>query len=1004
MENMDVNPEAKNASGKPSKMKAIFAAVFAVALVFGGVYYFVFGQDQATPPSLGASDSLYQGFIKEAGSLMSPTQLDIDNWDDTVKSEKLVQADYTNRRIGLVPFYSDIAMSFDDVMKSIDPSTIGEIALVAFKTPPASWDISNVDPGALAYYDGKGYILTPEDYYGSDAAIIHTDDATWGDIVFDPFEVGVIITSNKIDIYNDHIFLPGVEAYTSTESYDPCTTAKEGWTLTMLTPDVAKRLEECVPTNVYMMVPEAEMTDLQKGFIYNEVLSLSEITAPTVGWVYYENDPVIVATTPDPDPDPVETLPPYICATTEEDYYDAFAQSVGNLKSYDVYGLLADVDRSLVGEMYAAIQYANDGLAINELAGALEQLSGPLNTIVNNKDLLTLIAVTLEPSIPALIGIDTWYDDYSVNTKLYLSSLTNTIGGVSASVKDMSESGVEIENYLLEVDELLEYLVNDISNWAAVNPAFVVAETNINDTRNVILNELEFNVTDLLNDKRNVKVLAKNDGMIGTDSFLQGDQFLELDVTLITDADGCYRGDFDYLDDAKKQIFVDGLVGATVSEGVKASAVAGFLDALVPIFQAYVSDGLIDHFYDALHEYVILGNGLGFDVTDQQHTLDTVGYQPLNFNPDSQMIGNFNEFGSVQECTDPDGVKDYVLMMDEGVREKIFFAYIDLDSDGDGTGDIIEEIDFSDLLKEEFSNNTDANNAKRIVQTYLFTNTGDATPEFRATCVPLGAERAVAGGNELGCDSGFSLNEAGECKADGSAHTAIINEIDGSIAYAYELRDLLQNVLIDLTEFNNENRFYFEGTLYNDSHQDASLYIAVIEYANSAFDRFSPADGANTDSFTIDGAATAVDSLRNDNTESTLAQLETIKANVDAGLAFIVEDIKFAVEAFVALREAQGEKIKNNAEAIIAAAELANLDAEVSIDLQAMEDLMGLYNDLMGLSNTATLTGVVRSLIIAELGTLDAAAILDAVLAVSANINGMYGSWVSIDSTLTTQY
>ena len=61
MENMGIKSEASQASGKPSKMKAVFAAVLAVAIVLGGVYYFVFGQKQITPPSLGPGTGTFQG-------------------------------------------------------------------------------------------------------------------------------------------------------------------------------------------------------------------------------------------------------------------------------------------------------------------------------------------------------------------------------------------------------------------------------------------------------------------------------------------------------------------------------------------------------------------------------------------------------------------------------------------------------------------------------------------------------------------------------------------------------------------------------------------------------------------------------------------------------------------------------------------------------------------------------------------------------------------------------
>jgi hypothetical protein len=742
MENMDVNPEAKNASGKPSKMKAIFAAVFAVALVFGGVYYFVFGQEQATPPSLGAGDSLYQGLIQD-GSLAQFEQSEIDAW--VANGEKITQFEFTTKNQGMVSFHLDAPMTMEELVGALNPNTTGEFAFVL-------WGESTFAPTLDVAGSEELFYITEQSYYSATGGVLK--DVTEPELPELTIPAGItiyLITSQNTEMHSNHVFL-GDEAVPGAGYYDVCTSATAGWTNYVATTDAIAQLSVCPPNDVFRLKSESELAGLEKGIVYERVNDLSTLSSLEVLWVYYEKDPVIVAKTP------VETLPPYICMTTEKEYLQAFAESVGNLKSYDVYGLLAENDRSSVDEMYTAVQYANDGLSLNELTGALEQLSGPVNTVVNDKDLLTLIAVTLEPSIPALIGVTQWYDDYSVNAQPYLSNLTNTIGGVSVSMNDMSESGLEIENYLLEADVLFEYLVNDISNWASVNQGFVDAETNINDTRNVILNELEFDITDLGNDSRHIKVLAKNDVTIGTDAYLQDHIFLELDVTLVTDVEGCYRGDFDYIDDARKDIFVNSVTDFTDANSYKALVVSEYLNNMVPIFEGYVTSGDISYLLDGIHEFYVLVIGLDPNATlaqDAKQILDANGYTVLNFNSESQFLSyNVDLENDIWACTDEVGNIETVLRSDE-VGEQLL-SYIDVyDKDGDL---VTMDIGYNDLLSQ-YDKLIKDNEYNIVVRSYLVNNLAAADVSYWDNCSLVFGESD--GAESLTCEQGYSLNEIG---------------------------------------------------------------------------------------------------------------------------------------------------------------------------------------------------------------------------------------------------
>lgn len=270
MENTDVNPEAETASKKPSKVKAIFAAVVAVALVVGGVYFFVFGQSEEGPPTLGAADqSLYQGLIQTGQyDFLSFDEEDVAGWENPDPEGNALRLEYENSKEGLHYVASSTETTLQQILDSMNPSeTQGELM--------------------IAIYD-DGFSMSPNDFYvageGVPLTIVPVEDMQT--VTIEPNRFIILASDKDIELWGNFYTMESL-----LENFDFCNQEIAGWFPGAFSGNVADEFKVDVDGVSIDCMPDQLWALNENTFEFEEQDLASLATLDTFIWAYYEVAP-----------------------------------------------------------------------------------------------------------------------------------------------------------------------------------------------------------------------------------------------------------------------------------------------------------------------------------------------------------------------------------------------------------------------------------------------------------------------------------------------------------------------------------------------------------------------------------------------------------------------------------------------------------------------------------------------------------------------------------------
>lgn len=212
MENTDfsvdpVAPESQNNNGKTpsSKLFKIVVAVFLIGLfAAGGIYYFL-SSAKETPPSLSLGTGGLQGFIG-TGKYLEFTQADLNRAKDFDKT--------VNRSAGVQYYYTDKAMTYQEIIESIAPKDTKLKCLFAyydstednfFTYPEGPYDgtelikSSDLDNDKLP--KNQGFLLVCSDTYATEKGSVHSGDEKPATVAYslDDFEDGWNLATASTD-------------------------------------------------------------------------------------------------------------------------------------------------------------------------------------------------------------------------------------------------------------------------------------------------------------------------------------------------------------------------------------------------------------------------------------------------------------------------------------------------------------------------------------------------------------------------------------------------------------------------------------------------------------------------------------------------------------------------------------------------------------------------------------------------------------------------------------
>ncbi|MFH1533414.1 MAG: hypothetical protein ABID64_00605 [Nitrospirota bacterium] len=694
MENMDVNPEADMASKKPSKVKAVFAAVIAVVLVLGGVYYFVFGQDQAVPPSLGPGSGTLQGLIQTGKyDFLTFSQDEIDAWVEPTGDYIDLTVDGNN--LGLFTILTNKETTGGDLIASLDHSLTGDFMIAAYDnaTSYTSEDLSE--------YHNQAWITSEQDFYSAVGGLLtKLDENQLNNLKIPAYKAIVLYTNKNTKVYGDWS-LAGeeVEGY-----YDFCS-GSAGWTNAVSSSDLKAAFKECVPDEVFQLVESGQ----NEGVKYEEVTKFMDVTnlpGNNTIWAYYEDAP---GTNKLKETQAVTGCDKY---SDPDEYVAALQTAVADLDLAAVYCLQDEETKDAVDILIDSVRETATDLRIDDSAEALKEMVPKFLEISDNVTAMGQLLQFFEVGTA-----DVLYDEYVQTGKKVITEIVLEASDVLLpEIKDL----VALEGDNLAFLERASVMLGKVREEAAKISLLQGFSSGLTEYLELI-RHAEVTITEIspglvmavdvmssLDDKgiANVVValnpIAPYDTIGGIPKGAFG-----FDLKIIKDEEGNLTGSLIYLQAYEiesvdefgvvtkhkgiEEIFgyyAEKIKGISDKEGEKFQLLPEFLGETVPFVEDYASTGDIANIIGVLKVFIEYAVETGGNVTliELTETADLNGLQ-FTSNQYSQWLGGFYE-GEPYELNN-----EIFYQAGVGSEGKIdFYSYIV----GGGTAD--ENITFMDLF------------------------------------------------------------------------------------------------------------------------------------------------------------------------------------------------------------------------------------------------------------------------------------------------------------------
>ncbi|NIA02076.1 MAG: hypothetical protein GWP15_01705, partial [Nitrospirae bacterium] len=681
MENMDVNPEAEMASNKPSKTKAFFAAVLAVVLVLGGVYYFVFGQDQANPPSLGPGTGTFQGLIKTGDfDFLTFSQPEIDAWvvNPAINS---VDLNVDGNNLGLFTIFSTVETTGADLLEALDHNMTGEFMFAVYDnaTTYTSEDLSE--------YNDLAWITSEQDFYQAVGGLLtKLDQAQLENYKFAPYKSVVIYSNKDTKIYGDwHLAGEAVTGF-----YDFCS-GNAGWTNAVSSENLTTAFKECVPDEVFQIVTPGQ----NEGIKYEEVLSYMDVTSlpgNNMIWVYYEDLPgtnkvadVVVE---------VEGCDEYENYENTDEFIVAAQTAVADLDFAAAYCLLDEDTKAILDTLIDSARGAVGQFEIGKSADVLSKMIPEFMDISKDAKGMGQILQFFESG-----HADVLYDAYVQNEKETAEKVLEGVDGLLpelvklvspegdnlAFLKQLSVIAGKVRSEIANIPKLQQFSKDLTDNLEMVRHADAIVEGVGANMAITFVPVAPYNtVGGVLQDKFKVAVefITNVDGSISVVPVdLHTSEFQSVDENgTVTKYLGIEEL-FEYYAKSIKK-FVD-------AEGAKFQLFPDFLNNALPFIEDYADNKELENIIGVLKNFIEYSTATGGNVTLVELTgiADANGLQ-FTSNQYSQWLGFF--YGG-EPYVAPDGKIMYLA--GAGSEGNIDYASYIV---GAGTGD--KNIGFMDLF------------------------------------------------------------------------------------------------------------------------------------------------------------------------------------------------------------------------------------------------------------------------------------------------------------------